>query len=134
MAVVDGTVTVVEPAALADKIAELGALEAKARPVDLRDRTGPWLVVEPGSELLAKGTVELGVVGDDEIGVLDEGGTAPTSMDCPATISAVMPVILMISSLISTVGSRNAENMPTTSPITPSVCTAVTNQATGAPS
>ena len=73
VAVVDGTVTVVEPAAAIDEIAELGALEADLRPGHLGDRAGPGLVSEAVVETLAEGAVELCVMGDDEVGRLQQG-------------------------------------------------------------
>ncbi len=71
--VIDRTMTVVEPAAAVDEVAELGALEADLRPGHFGDRAGPGLVPEGVVETLAEGAVELGVVGDDEFGRLQQG-------------------------------------------------------------
>jgi hypothetical protein len=71
--IIDRTVAIVETSGLADQIAEFAALEAARGPFDFCDRTGLRLVDEDRQECLAEWTVEAGVVGDDEVGWLDQG-------------------------------------------------------------
>ncbi len=73
VAVVDGAVPVVEPAAAVDEVAELGALEADLAPRHLGDRAGPGLVAEAVVEALAEGAVELRIVRDDQLGRFQQG-------------------------------------------------------------
>ena len=72
VAVVNGPVTVVEPAAAVDEVAELGALEADLGPGHLGHRACPGLVSESIAEALAEAAVELGVMGDDDLGRLQQ--------------------------------------------------------------
>jgi hypothetical protein len=73
-AVVLGPVAVEEEAALAGQGRELGSFEPCGGPVDLAHRAGPALVLEGRAEPFGEAAVELGVVGGDDHGRLDEGG------------------------------------------------------------
>ena len=91
MAIVDRPVAVVEQAALTNKVAQLGTLEAKPMPVHFLVRAGPCQKVETGCEVLAEGAIKTGVVGDDQISVLsdnrDENGATDRMRMPPEPVS-----------------------------------------------
>ena len=72
-AVIDGAVSIVEIAALPDQVAELRSFIAAALPVDLGNRARPCFARKELVEGFAERPVEAGVVGDHEVGRLDDG-------------------------------------------------------------
>jgi hypothetical protein len=69
LAIVDGTVGVMEAAHVGEQVSELGAAEPIFQPIDLSDRASPVPLGENGPCLLGEGAVELGVMCDDDVGV-----------------------------------------------------------------
>jgi len=77
MAIVGRTMIFVEKAGLSDKIAKLAALKAEIGPPDFLNRVGPCLRDERWRKLFAERPVEASIVGDHQVGRLDqcvEGG------------------------------------------------------------
>ena len=72
VAILDGPVALVEPAALGQKVPELRSLKPKPAPGDLGMGAGPGLDLEAPGQALTEGPVEAGIVRDDQIGRLDE--------------------------------------------------------------
>ncbi len=71
-AVVDGPVSDMKIATLVDEMTELGSFISPDAPIDLGIGTSLGLSGKDGGEGLAKGPIEAGIVGNDEIGRLDE--------------------------------------------------------------
>jgi hypothetical protein len=71
-AVVDSSVSDMKITTLIDEITELGSLISPGAPIDLGIGTGPGLADKDRGEGLAERPVEAGIVGNDEIGGLDE--------------------------------------------------------------
>src|SRR5215203_671640 len=72
MAILNGPVALVEPAALGQEVPELRSFKAEPAPGDLRVGAGPGLDLEAPRQALTEGAIEAGIVRDDQVSSLDE--------------------------------------------------------------